>query len=120
MARTINRKDFLKKLGLAGAAIAIAPISSTAKAFTADETNIVLNTEQKDFLRNYESWLTEFNAFIEVQKEDFSNTRNNHKLMELSNQANVWKDQLTNHMTDGNFAAAYLELTEKVRSSINL
>ncbi len=111
-----SRKDFLRKLGLSIGAAAVAPaVSASFFGYHNDEA---LNKEQKEFLQGYETWLGDFHCFVKKQKEDFLNTDNNKRLMELSAQAEEWKKQLEVHMLDQRFANYHEKITTHITQEI--
>lgn len=94
-------------------------IAPDSAVFSQEEKEIKkLSDEQLDFLRDYESWLTNFDSFIETRNSDPFNIANNKKLMELSAEAETRKPVLEKYMQDEVFAAYFNFITKKISEKI--
>lgn len=112
----MDRKSFFKKLGAGVGAVAVGQaMASPAIDFSED---LSLTTTQKEFIKGYKAWLSEFKTYIERRNENFSDMENNKKLMELSSKAQEWRAKLDKHMTDDKYHAYFLDMTKEVTSLI--
>ncbi len=111
-----TRRKFLKVLGLtAGAGL----VSTGALAKIIDHQEIhKLNPEQQEFMLRYGQWMDEFIEVIAIQKTFPDDSVNNQKLMQLSDQAQIWQPQLTEYMKEESFALIYRASIEKMRNEI--
>ncbi|HNP50116.1 MAG TPA: twin-arginine translocation signal domain-containing protein [Bacteroidia bacterium] len=111
-----TRRSFLKLIGLtAGATIT----ASGALAKIADHSEIhKLNPAQQEFMLRYGQWMDEFIEVIAIQKTFPDDSVNNQKLMQLSDQAQIWQPQLTEYMKEESFALIYRASIEKMRNEI--
>lgn len=115
-----TRRDFLKKLGLVVGDTTLASngISQADEIIQNKKEEFPLTPEQKKFMKSYEKWLEEFHAMAKVQKVNPDNLKNNKKLIILSDEAGKWQKELTEYMTDENFASYFMVVTERVTASI--
>ena len=112
-----SRRRFLSKLGLTTGTLLVTASGLSAQiAEKAEE--IKLSPEHRKFMDMYEKWLEEFTDMIRVQKIHPEDMKNNMRLMELTDQSKSWQSQLTEYMTDTNFAKYYLIVTQKVTNEI--
>lgn len=115
-----TRRDFLKKLGLAVGATALAStgISQAAEIIQNKKEEFPLTPEQKEFMTGYVKWLEEFRSMVKVQKVNPDDLDNNKKLMKLSDEAGKWQKELIEYMKDDNFARYFMVVTERVTTTI--
>ncbi len=115
-----TRRDFLKKLGLAVGATALAStgISQAAEIIQNKKEEFPLTPEQKEFMTGYVKWLEEFRSMVKVQKVNPDDLDNNKKLMKLSDEAGIWQKELIEYMKDDNFARYFMVVTERVTTTI--
>lgn len=115
-----TRRDFLKKLGLAVSATALAStgLSHAAEIIQNKKEEFPLTAEQRKFMKGYEKWLKEFHDMAKFQKKDAEHLGNNQRLMALSEEAKKWQKELIEHMKDENFARYYMVVTEKITATI--
>lgn len=112
----MDRKSFFKKLGTGVGAVAVGQaMAATDIDITED---LSLTDAQKNFVKGYKDWLSEFKTYIERRNENFGDMENNKKLMELSSQAQEWRAKLDKHMTDDKYHAYFLDMTKEVTSLI--
>jgi len=111
----MNRKDFLRKLGLGAGMAIVVPISG---AFASHLTDQVLDEEKKQFLSGYQEWLRHFHQFVEKRNENPLDAINNQKLMELSSEAEKRKPLLEKFMKDERFAQYFDEITQEITHAI--
>lgn len=110
----LDRKAFLKSVGLGIGAMAIG-IPSALANFENDES---LSLEKRNFLNEYKNWLSEFQDFVGKRNENTLNTENNLKLMELSKQAEKRKPQMEKFMEDDKFADYFNKITNNITHMI--
>ncbi len=110
----VNRKDFLKTVGLGLGAMAVGMPSAFA-GYSDDES---LSQEEKSFLSEYESWLKEFQGFVNKRNEDTLDIDNNMRLMELSKEAEQRKPQMEKYMEDRKFADYFNKITTDITQAI--
>lgn len=110
----LNRKDFLRTMGLGVGAMAVGMPAALAN-YTKDDS---LSEEKRVFLSAYESWLKEFQGFVNKRNENTLDTDNNLRLMELSKDAETRKTQMEKFMEDEKFAAYFNQITTDITQSI--
>ena len=110
-----NRKEFVKKIGMALGSIAS---FNTVSAQDTDTEIVTLTDEQLDFLHDYEEWLKKFHIYVKIRINHPNDTVNNLKLMELSEEADRRKTILEMHMDDEVFQAAFNYITESISMDI--
>lgn len=111
----MDRKNFFKTIGL-GVGVTLAATVNGAIANFENEPE--LNQEQKTFLSDYESWLKEFNQFVNKRNENVADMANNQRLMELSAQAEKRKPMLEKFMKDEIFANYFNSITKEISGAI--
>jgi hypothetical protein len=111
-----TRRKFLQFLGLsAGATL----VSSSALAEVLKQEEIhKLNPEQQKFMVQYGKWMDEFIEVIRIKKNNPADIPNNKKMMSLTDQAEIWKPQLTEFMKDKTFALVYHASIERMKKEI--
>lgn len=112
-----SRRRFLSKLGLAIGTSIVAG-EKLSGAILHDKTDFVLSTEQQQFMANYERWMDSFIPAIQAQRENPDNLQAKQSIMDLSTEADKWRDKLTDYMKDENFARYYMTVTERLTKEI--
>jgi len=95
-----NRRDFIKKTGLAFGAVAIAGTGVELVASQSFDKSKLANQEQIDLLENREF-------------------KNNTALTQLPEEMEKWMPELKRHMTDKQFAQEYLKVSNKLTQAID-
>ncbi|MBN1651609.1 MAG: twin-arginine translocation signal domain-containing protein [Bacteroidales bacterium] len=115
-----NRRDFLKKSGLALGATAMVGatglVPNSRSVFDASNLN---SDEQVELLTRFENWV---NNYIEVIKEENQENRefkNNKALTELPDELAQWMPELKNHLSDKAFATEYLKVSDRLTQVID-
>jgi hypothetical protein len=111
----MDRKEFFKKIGLG---VGITMAASLGSVYANFEEDADLDSEQKEFLSEYESWLKEFQQFVHKRNENVTDTENNLRLMELSALAEKRKPMLEKYMKNEVFANYFNSITEEITSAI--
>lgn len=111
----MNRKDFFKSLGLGIGASLMNPVN---EALAMDKPDASLTQEQKEFLTEYQNWLSEFGNFVNERSSNGTEFTNNTKLMQLADEAKSRKQQLEKHMEDENFARYFHKVSESIQQNI--
>lgn len=113
---SINRKQFFNKLGLG---ITAGITGKTAIAANNEvEEDLRLNDEQLEFLTKYKAWLIEFKSYIANKKEDDYNEEFHKNIMTLTQEADVWKKELEEHLKDEKVCAYFIDMTREVKEMI--
>lgn len=112
---TYTRKNFLKIFGLG---IGAALTATVSPLYAAIDENTKVDTEKKDFLKEYSDWLTEFQHFVNKRNINAEDIDNNKRLMELSAQAEQRKPMLENFMKNEEFALLFNRITVDITTSI--
>lgn len=110
----LNRKNFLKTVGLGLGAMAVGAPSAFASYIDDD----ALSSDKKMFLGEYESWLKEFQGFVTKRNEDSLDMDNNKRLMALSKEAEQRKPQMERFMEDQKFADYFNKITVDITNAI--
>lgn len=110
----LNRKDFLKTVGLGIGAMAVG-VPSAFAGYSEDEA---LSHEEKAFLSEYEAWLKDFHGFVNKRNQDTLDTNNNMHLMELSKKAEQRKPQMEKYMENRKFADYFNKITTDITQAI--
>lgn len=108
-----SRKDFLKRMGLS-----ITGAATAASGFANYSNDSDLIDEQKEFLTDYEQWLKEFHGFVKKRNENPSDTKNNKRLMKLTEESEKRKKTLELYMKDKKFSNYFHEITREITESI--
>ncbi len=115
-AKESSRKDFIKMLSKSlGATIANHPILD---ALAGNEDVLRLNPEQQEFMLAYGKWMDENIEVIQLLKTEPGNMEHHKRMMRLSDSAEEKREQLTQYMTDRNFALIYHASIQKMKDSI--
>lgn len=112
-----SRRAFLTKLGLTVGTTVVASAKLSAKVLN-DKTEFVLTTEQNRFMTQYEKWIDNFIPAIKAQRKDSDDLIAKQRIVELSEEADNWKDKLSEYMKDDNFARYYMTVTERITKEI--
>jgi hypothetical protein len=113
MSNAHNRKDFIKKLGLT-----LTGAAASVSGFGNYQNDADLIDEQKEFLTEYEDWLSEFQSYISMRNRNPLDTTNNKRLMELSAESQHRKSRLELYMKDPKFASFFNSITKNISESI--
>lgn len=112
-----SRRKFLTKLGLAMGTSVVAG-EKLSGAILHDKTEFVLSADQQEFMVNYEKWMDSFIPAIKAQRENPDDLLAKQSIMDLSTEADNWKDRLAGFMKDENFARYYMTVTERLTKEI--
>lgn len=114
MQETSSRRKFLKLLGLSAGATFTASVSVAGQA----EEILELSGEQREFMLMYERWMDEYIQVIRTQKKDPANAANNLKIMQLTEIAGEWQEELRTYMQDRKFALIYHASIDRMKIEI--
>jgi hypothetical protein len=111
-----SRRKFLQFLGLtAGATL----LSTSTSSGSIDPSEIKkLNPAQQDFMNRYGKWMDDYIEVIRVQKTDPHNSENHKRRDRLSEDAEAFKIELSQHMKDPTFSIIYLASIERMKNEI--
>jgi len=112
-----SRRAFLTKLGLTIGAGAIAGEKLSAKVLN-DKAEFPLTTDQQKLMDRYENWMDEFIPVIKSFRANQEGTVAKKRIAELSEEAETWREQLSEFMKDENFARYYMTATERMTKEI--
>lgn len=112
-----SRRKFLTKLGLAIGTSVVAGEKLSASILN-DKKEFTLTKDQQDLMANYENWMDSFIPAIKAQRENPDDMNAKQNIMDLSEEADNWKDKLAGFMKDDNFARYYMIVTEKMTKEI--
>lgn len=110
-----TRRSFFQKLGLTIGAVTI--IEKEALA----DININRFSTKQDrevFLQKYETWINSYIEVVEKEKLSKSDLSNKHQIMELSEQADGWQEQIKEYLKHDDFKQRYISLSQKFAESI--
>jgi len=117
---TPNRRDFLKKTGLALGATAVAGsaagILTSSSAFQVEN---LANEEQVVLLHRFEAWVNEYIAVVEAEKVENREFKDNQALTKLPDELASWMPELKQHLSDKAFANEYLKVSDKLTQAIS-
>ncbi len=110
-----TRRGFFQKLGLTVGAAALIE----TEAFADINLNRYSSAEdRKNFLLKYETWVNSYIEVVEKEKLSKSDLSNKHRIMELSEQANGWQDQIKEYLMHDDFKDKYISLSRQFAESI--
>ncbi|WP_421919961.1 twin-arginine translocation signal domain-containing protein [Marinifilum sp.] len=110
-----NRRSFLQKLGLTAGAVAL--IDSEVLA----DVNVNKYSKPEDreaFLTRYEKWVNQYIQVVEEEKKNSENIANKKRIMELSEEADGWQNQIKEYIKHDDFKERYFELSKKFANAI--
>lgn len=115
-----NRRDFLKKTGLALGATAIAgSVSKSLYSSASFDANSLANTEQIELLNRFEKWVNNYIIVVEQEKLENREFKNNQALTSLPDELAKWMPDLKQHLSDKQFATEYLKVSDKLTQAIS-
>ncbi|PKQ63311.1 hypothetical protein [Labilibaculum manganireducens] len=110
-----TRRGFFQKLGLTVGAAALIETEALAdinlNRFSSEE-------DRKSFLLTYETWVNDYIEVVEKEKLLKSDISNKHRIMELSDQASGWQEQIKEYLQHDDFKNKYISLSKKFAESI--
>ncbi|MDM8159820.1 hypothetical protein QUH73_08350 [Labilibaculum sp. K2S] len=110
-----TRRGFFQKLGLTVGAAALIETEALADInlnhFSSEE-------DRKSFLLTYETWVNDYIEVVEKEKLSKSDISNKHRIMELSDQASGWQEQIKEYLQYDDFKNKYISLSKKFAESI--
>lgn len=112
-----SRRAFLTKLGLAIGVSTVGSEKLSAKVLN-KRTEFPLSSEQQQFMDRYEQWMDQFIPVIRDFRNDANNKASQKRIAELSEEAELWRVQVTEYMKDENFARYYMTATERMTKEI--
>ncbi|MCY1720945.1 hypothetical protein OU798_11375 [Prolixibacteraceae bacterium Z1-6] len=112
-----SRRSFITKLGLTVGSVAIGSAKLSATVLN-DKAEFELTHEQKQLMDNYEVWMDKFIPAVRAQRKDQNDQVAKAKIMELSEEAESWRAELTEFMKDENFARYYMTATERLTKEV--
>lgn len=117
-----SRKDFLKRLGLGlGAATIAGAATSDAQASPIDVLNSnELTKEQKEFMVDYEEWLSRFHSFVRKRKIDREDPEVQKELFAISGEADKYRNDMDDYMQDPVFAKYFDKITKQIVEDIGV
>lgn len=117
-----SRKDFLKRIGLGlGAATIAAASTSDAQALPIDVLNSnELTKEQKEFMVDYEEWLSRWHSFVKKRKIDREDPEVQKELFAIAGEADKYRDDMDDYMQDPVFAKYFDRITKQIVEDIGV
>ncbi len=112
-----TRRKFLSTLGLTVGSVAIGGAKLSATILN-NKKEFALTKEQQELMEKYEAWMDNFIPAIRAQRENQEDVTAKAKIMELSQEAENWRAQLTEFMEDDNFARYYMTATERLTKEV--
>ncbi|WP_347838332.1 hypothetical protein [uncultured Draconibacterium sp.] len=112
-----TRRKFLTKLGLSIGAVAVGSEKISATLLNSRQ-EFPLTTEQQRLMDQYELWMDAFIPAVQRQRANNEDLIAKAKIMELSEQAEIWRPQLEKFMEDENFARYYMTVTERLTKEV--
>lgn len=74
--------------------------------------------DRAGFLERYENWVNQYIEVVEKEKLNKTDISNKHRIMELSEQANGWNDELKEYLKHDDFKSKYIKLSSKFAEAI--
>ena len=112
-----SRRKFLAKLGLSVGAVAVGTAKLSASVMN-DKAEFPLTSPQKTLMENYEVWMDKFIPAIKAQHANQEDLVAKAEIMELSEEAETWRAELTEFLKDDNFARYYMTATERLTKEV--
>lgn len=112
----MDRKAFFKQIGLKFGKVVEDKIEGV---YSIVEENNSLNEQQKQFLKEYTSWLTRFQAFVVKRNKNPFDMENQKQLMNISAEAEKRRSALEIHMNDQFFSDTFNSITQKITEAIS-
>ena len=112
-----SRRKFLAKLGLTIGTAVVAGEKISATVLNS-KSEFKLTKKQEKLMQQYEKWMDDFIPAIQAQRNNQNDAVAKQKIVELSQQADDWKNQLEGFMKDENFARYYMTVTERMTKEI--
>lgn len=112
-----SRRAFLTKLGLTIGAGTIAGEKLSAKVLNT-KVEFPLTADQQKLMDRYENWMDEFIPVIKKFRANQEDLVAKKRIAELSEEAEIWREELTGYMKDENFARYYMTATERMTKEI--
>lgn len=112
-----SRRAFLTKLGLTIGTTVVASAKLSATVLN-NKTEFVLTEEQNRFMTQYEKWMDNFIPAIKAQRKNSEDLLAKQRIVELSEEADNWKEKISEYMKDENFARYYMTVTERLTKEI--
>ncbi len=112
-----SRRKFLAKLGLTVGNVAVGSAKLSAIVMH-DKAEFALTNEQKRLMENYEVWMDKFIPAVKAQRENQNDAIAKAKIVELSEEAETWRAELTEYMKDDNFARYYMTATQRLTKEV--
>lgn len=110
-----TRRSFFQKLGLTVGAAALIETEALAdinlNRFSSEQ-------DRENFLQQYETWVNSYIEVVEKEKLSKSDLSNKHRIMELSEQANGWQEQIKEYLQHDDFKNRYISLSKQFAESI--
>jgi hypothetical protein len=114
---TKDRRNFIKKAGLAVGAIGIAGQVNAAKLITTEFDKLNLPQEQRDFLSNLSEWV---NRYYDVVMEERKKGafKDNNKITALADEAESWMPKAAPYLDNPTFKKHFLDISFKLSDAI--
>jgi hypothetical protein len=115
-----NRRDFLKKTGLALSATAI--VGSTGNLILSSssfDTSKLANEEQIELLTRFDKWVNDYIDVVAEEKVKNREFKDNQLLTTLPEELEKWMPEFKKHMTDKSFATEYLKVSDRLTQVID-
>jgi hypothetical protein len=110
-----SRRAFFQKLGLTIGAAALIETEALADINPNKYSNA---DDRKAFLSRYEKWVDQYIDVVEEEKKSKENISNKKRIMELSEEANGWQEQIREYIRHDDFKDKYISLSKKFADSI--
>ena len=110
-----TRRGFLQKLGLTIGAAALIEAEALADV---NPNRYSTSEDRANFLDRYENWVNQYIDVVEKEKESQTDIANKQRIMELSEQADGWQDQIKEYIQHDDFKQRYFELSKRFADAI--
>jgi len=112
-----SRRIFLTKLGLTLGTTIVASTKLSATVLNS-KTEFPLTIKQQSLMDEYENWMDKFIPAVKAQRKNPEDQVAKKEIVELSEQVDNWRLQLTEFMKDDNFARYCMTATERLTKEI--
>jgi len=111
-----NRRDFLKKAAL----VALGVTGGVVATQAGNVTNTVdLSDNEINLLNKFSTWVENFKEVTAIQKSDYENAANNVRMIQLTEEAELWQAELKEMLKNQAFQQEYLKIASVLAQEID-
>jgi len=115
-----NRRDFLKKSGLAiGVSAIVGTAANLIVSSSSFDSSKLASEEQINLLNRFETWVNNYIDVVEDEKIENREFKNNQALTTLPDELEKWMPELKHYLSDKAFATEYLKVSNRLTQVID-